>query len=222
MCVCVYPSCTPHSDDADSAHIRPLTLFAARSPLFFQTVYRRQGHVVATKPIVFMHGIGAGLFVYARFLATLPAEATVYVLEWSHVSMTLGAEHPPTVHQTIDMLHALLAADGHANAVFVGHSLGNETSHDKRKPSSHVLLLCPLSTTHTHNTHTHNTHTHTHTHVHTLVDKERPLCRGCCEATRLPGRWYIAPCSSIQLCSSSLIPVLYITSSTAFRAMRWS
>ncbi len=93
--------------------------------LNYQTVYRRQGRKGATtKPVVFVHGIGAGLIVYSRFLANLPRETTVYVLEWTHISMTLGAEDAPCIDQTVEMLHTMLSADGHADALFVGHSLG--------------------------------------------------------------------------------------------------
>eukprot|EP01135_Chromosphaera_perkinsii_P001115 Nk52_evm65s158 gene=Nk52_evmTU65s158 len=79
----------------------------------------------ANKPVVFIHGIGAGLVIYLRFLKEMPTNTTVYLLEWPHVSMTYGSENVPSVNESVDLLHHMLAHDGYSEAVFAGHSLGS-------------------------------------------------------------------------------------------------
>mmetsp|Transcript_919 Transcript_919/g.1182 ORF Transcript_919/g.1182 Transcript_919/m.1182 type:complete len:533 (+) Transcript_919:108-1706(+) len=87
------------------------------------------------RPIVFIHGIGIGFAHYLMFLFKLPTDVPIILLEWQHVSMQV-IEHVPTIQETIEGISNILTADGHKDAVFVGHSLGTTAIswmlHDKK------------------------------------------------------------------------------------------
>lgn len=78
----------------------------------------------SVKPIVFIHGLGVGLFQYCRLIFGFPTHADVYLLEWPHIQMKLGAEHAPSPSDTISSLKIILERDGHFDACFVAHSFG--------------------------------------------------------------------------------------------------
>ena len=97
--------------------------FYVRNPIGNPTSKNQVGQI--TKPIVFIHGIGAGLVIYLSFIKRcFPISSPLYLLEWPHVSMTFGAEEVPSEKQTIEAIRALMYQNGHSEAVFVGHSLG--------------------------------------------------------------------------------------------------
>lgn len=76
------------------------------------------------KPIVFIHGIGAGLMCYLPFLnKLLSINAPVFCIELPYVSMHC-IEDVPTMQETIRDLQNMLNRHDFRDAVFVGHSLG--------------------------------------------------------------------------------------------------
>lgn len=77
------------------------------------------------KPIVFIHGIGAGLMCYITFVAQiLTVNAPVFFVELPYVSMHC-IEDVPTMQETIRDLQNMLHRHGFDKAVFVAHSLGS-------------------------------------------------------------------------------------------------
>lgn len=78
-------------------------------------------------PIVFIHGIGAGLHFYKPFLKDLSSRnpnSAIFMIELPVVSMKI-MDASPSKRDTVAALTALLASHGHSKAVFVGHSLGS-------------------------------------------------------------------------------------------------
>ncbi|KAI9355198.1 Alpha/Beta hydrolase protein [Pilaira anomala] len=76
------------------------------------------------KPIVFIHGIGAGLMCYLTFIAKLMAiDAPIFCIELPFVSMHC-IEDVPTMQETIRDLQNMLHRHEFDDAVFVSHSLG--------------------------------------------------------------------------------------------------
>ncbi|KAI9486204.1 MAG: hypothetical protein EXX96DRAFT_592968 [Benjaminiella poitrasii] len=75
-------------------------------------------------PVVFIHGIGAGLMCYVSFLRRLmELDAPLIWVELPYVSMHC-VEQVPTMQETVKDLQAILARHGFDEAVFVAHSLG--------------------------------------------------------------------------------------------------
>ncbi|KAI8384936.1 Alpha/Beta hydrolase protein [Radiomyces spectabilis] len=76
------------------------------------------------KPIIFIHGIGAGLMCYGRFLRMLMSlDAPIFCIELSFVAMRC-VEDVPTMQETIRDFEKMLQHHGFENAIFVSHSLG--------------------------------------------------------------------------------------------------
>lgn len=76
------------------------------------------------KPIVFIHGIGAGLMCYVTFIAKLMAiDAPIFCIELPFVSMHC-VEDVPTMQETVRDLQNMLQRHQFEDAVFVSHSLG--------------------------------------------------------------------------------------------------
>lgn len=76
------------------------------------------------KPIVFIHGIGAGLMCYVSFVhKLLTLDAPIFCIELPFVSMHC-VEDVPTMQETIRDLQNMLHRHDFQNAVFVAHSLG--------------------------------------------------------------------------------------------------
>ncbi|KAI7897493.1 uncharacterized protein BX663DRAFT_445012 [Cokeromyces recurvatus] len=76
------------------------------------------------KPVVFIHGIGAGLMCYISFLIKLiTLDAPLFFIELPYVSMHC-IEEVPTMQETIKDLQEMLMKHEFSNAVFVAHSLG--------------------------------------------------------------------------------------------------
>ncbi|CDH50967.1 transcription initiation protein spt5 protein [Lichtheimia corymbifera JMRC:FSU:9682] len=75
-------------------------------------------------PIVFVHGIGAGLTVYAEFIHRLVRLGRpIFCVELPYVSMRM-VEHIPTPEETVREIEMMLTAHGYDEAVIVAHSLG--------------------------------------------------------------------------------------------------
>lgn len=82
--------------------------------------------VAATQqpPLVFVHGIGLGLAMYYHFLTLLPRRrGDIFLVELPHASLKL-CEFVPSAPMAVASLRRMLAAHGHARAVFAAHSLG--------------------------------------------------------------------------------------------------
>ncbi|KAJ3023904.1 UNVERIFIED_CONTAM: hypothetical protein HDU68_008412 [Siphonaria sp. JEL0065] len=78
-------------------------------------------------PIVFFHGIGCGLFPYAKFIAQLAKAApttTIFLVELPHVAMRF-VDHVPSMEQTVAEVESMLDQFGFKSAMVVGHSLGS-------------------------------------------------------------------------------------------------
>ncbi|KAF1803958.1 hypothetical protein FB192DRAFT_1277427 [Mucor lusitanicus] len=76
------------------------------------------------KPIVFIHGIGAGLMCYISFVhKLLTLDAPIFCIELPFVSMHC-VEDVPTMQETIRDLQNMLHRHDFDDAVFVAHSLG--------------------------------------------------------------------------------------------------
>lgn len=77
-------------------------------------------------PLVFVHGIGVGLFLYQNLVSHLARDIAcdIFLVELPHASLQLRADVPdPT--EGVAALKSMLAKYGHSRAVFVGHSLGS-------------------------------------------------------------------------------------------------
>jgi hypothetical protein len=76
------------------------------------------------KPIVFIHGIGAGLMCYITFVSKLMTlDAPIFFIELPYVSMHC-IEDVPTMQETVRDLQNMLHRHEFNDAVFVAHSLG--------------------------------------------------------------------------------------------------
>ncbi|ORY03200.1 alpha/beta-hydrolase [Basidiobolus meristosporus CBS 931.73] len=76
------------------------------------------------KPIVFIHGIGAGLGCYLMFIWKLiKLGQPVFLVELPYVSMRF-IEEAPSMEELGREIEMMLEAHGFNNACFVGHSLG--------------------------------------------------------------------------------------------------
>ncbi|KAJ3169425.1 hypothetical protein HDU87_000596 [Geranomyces variabilis] len=77
-------------------------------------------------PLVFIHGLGGGLWCYVKFIAKLwytQRERPIYLVELPHVSMRFTKDSPDP-DASVRSIAKMLADHGHGAAVFVGHSLG--------------------------------------------------------------------------------------------------
>lgn len=76
------------------------------------------------KPIVFIHGIGAGLMCYIPFLIKLLSiDAPIFCIELPYVSMRC-TEDVPSMQETVRDLQYMLNRHDFKDAVFIAHSLG--------------------------------------------------------------------------------------------------
>ncbi|KAF0717963.1 Aste57867_1989 [Aphanomyces stellatus] len=104
------------------------------------------------EPIVFVHGVGAGLAVYAPLLMRLCARykhRQIFLPEIPQVSMQLGTiENVPARHDLLSACEAMLATNGVDKAHWVGHSLGTAVCswvcQDKPSLVTHVTLVDPI------------------------------------------------------------------------------
>ncbi|KAI9476615.1 Alpha/Beta hydrolase protein [Zychaea mexicana] len=84
----------------------------------------RKGKAASTTPILFIHGIGTGLNVYAEFIHRITAlDRPVFCIELPHVSSRL-VEHVPTPQEIVSEIQVMLNTHGFDKAVVVAHSLG--------------------------------------------------------------------------------------------------
>ncbi|RCI05517.1 hypothetical protein CU098_013428 [Rhizopus stolonifer] len=100
------------------------------------------------KPVVFIHGIGAGLMCYIPFIAKLlTLDAPIFFIELPYVSMHC-IEDVPTMQETVQDLQNMLHRHEFQGAVFVAHSLGTAVTSwvvkYMRKKVAGVVLLDPI------------------------------------------------------------------------------
>lgn len=100
------------------------------------------------KPVVFIHGIGAGLMCYITFIAKLMTlDAPIFCIELPHVAMHC-IEDVPTMQETVRDLHQMLYRHQFDDAVFVAHSLGTAVTSwvvkYMPKKVAGVILLDPI------------------------------------------------------------------------------
>lgn len=87
---------------------------------------RRRRREETDLPIVFVHGLGGGLWCYIKFILKMwytQRTRPIYLVELPHVSMRFKRTAPDP-DQTVHELSAMLRRHGHDSATFVAHSLG--------------------------------------------------------------------------------------------------
>lgn len=101
-------------------------------------------------PIVFIHGIGAGLKIYKEMVAKFCEEnprSAVYLLEMPAVTMKF-IDQLPRKKEYVDAVEVMMKANGHSQALFTGHSLGTVVTswllHLKPALCRKVILIDPV------------------------------------------------------------------------------
>jgi len=100
------------------------------------------------QPIVFIHGVGGGLFCYFNFLRKLyKLNRPLFLVELPYVSMRL-IEDVPTMEETVQEIEEMLTSHGFPKATFVAHSLGTAVCawviKEARKRVGGVVLIDPI------------------------------------------------------------------------------
>ncbi|KAL0082080.1 hypothetical protein J3Q64DRAFT_1633538 [Phycomyces blakesleeanus] len=99
--------------------INRLTIIPERVSYWF-----RDGDRQNKKPVVFIHGLGAGLMCYCKFIyALLTLDCPVFCVELPYVAMRC-TEDVPTMQETVRDIERMLHRHHFQDAVFVAHSLG--------------------------------------------------------------------------------------------------
>ncbi|CAG8600201.1 4611_t:CDS:2 [Funneliformis caledonium] len=100
------------------------------------------------QPIVFIHGVGVGLFCYFKFLRKLyKLNRPLFLVELPYVSMRL-IEDVPTMEETVQEIEEMLTSHGFPKATFVAHSLGTAVCawviKEARKRVGGCVLIDPI------------------------------------------------------------------------------
>lgn len=75
-------------------------------------------------PLVFIHGIGAGVMCYAEFIHQLShSDRPIFLVELPYVAMRM-VDKVPSAEETVLEISEMLHRFGYDNAIFVSHSLG--------------------------------------------------------------------------------------------------
>ncbi|CAK0802182.1 unnamed protein product [Prorocentrum cordatum] len=75
-------------------------------------------------PIVFCHGLGIGVLAYVDFVLELGSSGSeMFLLDMKHISLRQNVDIPSS-RETVACVVDMLAAWGHSEAHFVGHSFG--------------------------------------------------------------------------------------------------
>lgn len=103
-----------------------------------------------TLPVVFIHGIGAGLKIYRDKITKISKEnprSAIYLLEVPAVTMKF-VEKLPKKKEFVAAVSALLKSNGHKEAIFCGHSLGTVVTtwivHSAPELCKRVILIDPV------------------------------------------------------------------------------
>lgn len=101
-------------------------------------------------PIIFIHGIGAGLKIYRDMITSFRIQnprSAIYLLEMPAVTMKF-TDKLPRKQRYVDAVEALLKSNGHSQALFAGHSLGTVVAswiiHLKPELCRKVILIDPV------------------------------------------------------------------------------
>lgn len=79
-------------------------------------------------PLVFLHGIGAGLVCYAEFIHQLTKlDQPIFLVELPYVAMHM-VDEVPTAKETVSDIKNMLKRFGYDKAIYVSHSLGTGVS----------------------------------------------------------------------------------------------
>ncbi|CEP10089.1 hypothetical protein [Parasitella parasitica] len=79
-------------------------------------------------PLVFIHGIGAGVICYTEFVHQLAYfDRPIFLVELPYVAMHM-VDHVPTAAETVLEINEMLQTYGYEKAVYVSHSLGTGVS----------------------------------------------------------------------------------------------
>ncbi|CRK12752.1 hypothetical protein BN1723_007431 [Verticillium longisporum] len=140
--------------------LRPFTPFAtSRSPAKTLTYWHRPHTSKTRLPVLFIHGIGIGLYQYINFLADLNAEGSqspsdgqvgIIALEIMSVSSRITGE-AMSKDEMCDEVACILKAHGWERVVLVSHSYGSiVTTHLLRAPRTAkvigpILFVDPVS-----------------------------------------------------------------------------
>ncbi|MCJ1461156.1 hypothetical protein MMC28_011538 [Mycoblastus sanguinarius] len=137
---------------------RPLTIFSLhRTPARTLTYWHRPHTSKSKLPVLFIHGIGIGLYPYIKFLAELnqgldDAEGEVGIIAIEIMSISLRITHPiPKKDEMCEEILSILKKHGWDRTVLVSHSYGSVVStHLLRTPETAcrigpVILIDPVS-----------------------------------------------------------------------------
>ncbi|KAF8124976.1 hypothetical protein EV363DRAFT_695178 [Boletus edulis] len=105
---------------------RPLTLFSRPSSIDGVSYWYLPHRSLTKSPILFLHGIGIGLFPYTSFLADLAAQhPDVGIIVPEFLSISSRITSPPlSRNATLDALRHILDAHSLARIVIAAHSYG--------------------------------------------------------------------------------------------------
>ncbi|KAL0138174.1 hypothetical protein V8B55DRAFT_1535708 [Mucor lusitanicus] len=91
--------------------------------------YRAPSEASTTRtPLVFIHGIGAGVICYTEFVHQLAYfDRPIFLVELPYVAMHM-VDHVPSAAETVLEVNEMLHTFGYDKAVYVSHSLGTGVS----------------------------------------------------------------------------------------------
>ncbi|ORZ22379.1 Alpha/Beta hydrolase protein [Absidia repens] len=112
------------ADDTDSVPCRTQRIVYWYRTASTSHSHQQQTNANTKTPIVFIHGIGAGLLSYVEFLYhMLKLNRPMMLVELPYVSMRM-VDDVPDAHIVVEDIKNMLHAHGYEHAVFVSHSLG--------------------------------------------------------------------------------------------------
>lgn len=75
-------------------------------------------------PLVFLHGIGAGVLCYAELIhALVSMDRPIFLVELPYVAMRM-VDYIPSASETVDEIQVMLKSFGYDKAVYISHSMG--------------------------------------------------------------------------------------------------
>lgn len=100
-----------------------------RISYYYKNTTANNNNSSATTPLVFLHGIGAGLVCYAEFIHQLSRQLNrpIFLVELPYVAMHM-VDDVPSATETVSEITAMLDTFGYTKAVYISHSLGTGVS----------------------------------------------------------------------------------------------
>lgn len=107
---------------------KTVTEKSLKAPKKISYYYKNTTHSTAT-PLVFLHGIGAGLVCYAEFVHQLSRQMNrpIFLVELPYVAMHM-VDNVPSATDTVTEISTMLNSFGYTKAVYISHSLGTGVS----------------------------------------------------------------------------------------------